>query len=65
MDLLGGWDQEKFRARFETIHAFAARLDVQDVASIPISAHGDNVVIDQTLMRGPLLLSHLERLHRR
>ncbi|KBM72411.1 bifunctional enzyme CysN/CysC [Mycobacterium tuberculosis KT-0042] len=63
MDLLG-WDQEKFDAIRDEFHAFAARLDVQDVTSIPISAlHGDNVVTksDQTpWYEGPPLLSHLE-----
>lgn len=63
MDLLG-WDQEKFDAIRDEFHAFAARLDVQDVTSIPISAlHGDNVVtkFDQTpWYEGPSLLSHLE-----
>ncbi|WCS05920.1 adenylyl-sulfate kinase [Mycobacterium tuberculosis] len=63
MDLLG-WDQEKFDAIRDEFHAFAARLDVQDVISIPISAlHGDNVVTksDQTpWYEGPSLLSHLE-----
>lgn len=63
MDLLG-WDQEKFDAIRDEFHAFAARLDVQDVTSIPISAlHGDNVVTksDQTpWYERPSLLSHLE-----
>lgn len=63
MDLLD-WDQEKFDAIRDEFHAFAARLDVQDVTSIPISAlHGDNVVTksDQTpWYEGPSLLSHLE-----
>ncbi len=63
MDLLG-WDQEKFDAIRDEFHAFAARLDVQDVTSIPISAlHGDNVVTksDQTpWYEGPSLRSHLE-----
>lgn len=63
MDLLG-WDQEKFDAIRDEFHAFAARLDVQDATSIPISAlHGDNVVTksDQTpWYEGPSLLSHLE-----
>lgn len=63
MDLLG-WDQEKFDAIRDEFHAFAARLDVQDVTSIPISAlHGDNVVTKsgQTpWYEGPSLLSHLE-----
>jgi len=44
MDLIG-WDKEKFEAIRDEFHAFAARLDVQDVATIPMSAlHGDNVV---------------------
>ncbi|WP_220020494.1 adenylyl-sulfate kinase [Mycobacterium tuberculosis] len=63
MDLIG-WDKEKFDAIRDEFHAFAARLDVHDVATIPISAlHGDNVVTksDQTpWYEGPSLLSHLE-----
>ena len=44
MDLIG-WDKEKFESIRDEFHAFAARLDVQDVATIPMSAlHGDNVV---------------------
>ncbi|MHA7649471.1 adenylyl-sulfate kinase [Mycobacterium sp. ML4] len=63
MDLIG-WDKEQFEAIRDDFHAFAARLDVQDVATIPISAlHGDNVVTKsgQTpWYEGPALLSHLE-----
>ncbi|OBK13549.1 adenylyl-sulfate kinase [Mycobacterium asiaticum] len=63
MDLID-WDQEKFEAIRDEFHAFAARLDVQDVATIPMSAlHGDNVVTksDKTpWYEGPALLSHLE-----
>ncbi|WP_205874128.1 adenylyl-sulfate kinase [Mycobacterium camsae] len=63
MDLIG-WDKEQFEAIRDDFHAFAARLDVQDVATIPISAlRGDNVVTksDQTpWYEGPALLSHLE-----
>ncbi|WP_310772060.1 adenylyl-sulfate kinase [Mycobacterium sp. Z3061] len=63
MDLIG-WDKEQFEAIRDDFHAFAARLDVQDVATIPISAlHGDNVVTksEQTpWYEGPALLSHLE-----
>ncbi len=63
MDLIG-WDKEQFEAIRDDFHAFAARLDVQDVATIPISAlNGDNVVTksDQTpWYEGPALLSHLE-----
>ncbi|MDT5172943.1 MAG: bifunctional enzyme CysN/CysC [Mycobacterium sp.] len=63
MDLIG-WDKDKFEAIRDEFHAFAARLDVQDVATIPLSAlHGDNVVTksDKTpWYEGPALLSHLE-----
>src|ERR1700757_86369 len=66
MDLIG-WDREKFESIRDEFHAFAARLDVQDVATIPISAlHGDNVVTksDQTpWYEGPALLSHLEEVY--
>jgi bifunctional enzyme CysN/CysC len=66
MDLID-WDQERFEAIRDEFHAFAARLDVQDVTSIPISAlHGDNVVTksDQTpWYDGPALLSHLEEVY--
>ena len=66
MDLIG-WDKEKFEAIRDEFHAFAARLDVQDVATIPMSAlHGDNVVTksDQApWYEGPALLSHLEEVY--
>ena len=66
MDLID-WDREKFESIRDEFHAFAARLDVQDVATIPISAlHGDNVVTrsDQTTWyEGPSLLSHLEEVY--
>jgi bifunctional enzyme CysN/CysC len=66
MDLVG-WDKEIFESIRDEFHAFAARLDVQDVTSIPISAlHGDNVVSksDQTpWYEGPALLSHLEEVY--
>ena len=66
MDLID-WDREKFESIRDEFHAFAARLDVQDVATIPISAlHGDNVVTksDQTpWYEGPALLSHLEEVY--
>jgi bifunctional enzyme CysN/CysC len=63
MDLID-WDREKFESIRDEFHSFAARLDVQDVATIPMSAlHGDNVVTrsDNTpWYEGPALLSHLE-----
>jgi bifunctional enzyme CysN/CysC len=66
MDLIG-WDKEKFEAIRDEFHGFAARLDVHDVATIPLSAlHGDNVVTksDQTpWYEGPALLSHLEEVY--
>ncbi|HEY1441732.1 MAG TPA: GTP-binding protein, partial [Mycobacterium sp.] len=66
MDLID-WDREKFESIRDEFHAFAARLDVQDMATIPISAlHGDNVVTrsDQTTWyEGPALLSHLEEVY--
>ena len=66
MDLIG-WDKDKFEAIRDEFHAFAARLDVHDVTSIPLSAlHGDNVVTksDQTpWYEGPALLSHLEEVY--
>jgi bifunctional enzyme CysN/CysC len=66
MDLID-WDRATFESIRDEFHAFAARLDVQDVTSIPISAlHGDNVVTksDQTpWYDGPALLSHLEEVY--
>jgi len=44
MDLIG-WDKAKFEAIRDEFHAFAARLDIHDVTTIPMSALlGDNVV---------------------
>ncbi len=66
MDLID-WDRETFESIRDEFHAFAARLDVQDVATIPISAlHGDNVVTksDKTPWYvGPALLAHLEEVY--
>ncbi len=66
MDLID-WDKEKFEAIRDEFHAFAARLDVQDVATIPMSAlHGDNVVSKSDRApwyEGPALLSHLEEVY--
>lgn len=66
MDLIG-WDQKVFEAIRDEFHAFTTRLDVHDVATIPMSAlHGDNVVTksDQTpWYDGPALLSHLEEVY--
>jgi bifunctional enzyme CysN/CysC len=66
MDLID-WDREKFEWIRDEFHAFAARLDVQDVATIPISAlNGDNVVTksdNSPWYEGPALLSHLEEVY--
>ena len=66
MDLID-WDREKFEAIRDDFHAFAARLDVHDVTTIPLSAlNGDNVVTksDKTpWYDGPSLLSHLEEVY--
>ncbi len=63
MDLID-WDRERFEFIRDEFHAFAARLDIHDVTSIPLSAlTGDNVVTksDKTpWYDGPALLSHLE-----
>ncbi len=66
MDLVG-WDEATFR-RIETeFRDFAARLDIQDITFIPISAlTGANVVDRSTEMawyHGPTLLYHLETVH--
>ncbi|OBG26371.1 adenylyl-sulfate kinase [Mycobacterium sp. E3198] len=66
MDLID-WDRERFEWIRDEFHAFAARLDVQDVATIPISAlNGDNVVTksdNAPWYEGPALLSHLEEVY--
>ena len=63
MDLID-WDQERFEWIRDEFHAFAARLDVHDVTTIPLSALlGDNVVTKSahaSWYDGPPLLSHLE-----
>ena len=63
MDLIG-WDAARFNAIRDEFHAFAARLDVHDVTTIPMSALlGDNVVTrseNTPWYEGPALLPHLE-----
>ncbi|WP_179474900.1 adenylyl-sulfate kinase [Mycolicibacterium vinylchloridicum] len=63
MDLID-WDRERFEWIREEFHAFAARLDIHDVTTIPMSAlNGDNVVTKSDKAPwydGPPLLSHLE-----
>ena len=66
MDLVD-WDQEVFDRICAEFTGWAAKLDVQDVTFIPISAlHGDNVVERSENMpwyEGPSLLYHLEHVH--
>ncbi|MDP9387137.1 MAG: GTP-binding protein [Actinomycetota bacterium] len=66
MDLVS-WDEAVFEDIKNEFRAFATRLDVADLAFIPISAlHGDNVVERSANMpwyRGLPLLAHLEEVH--
>src|SRR5437868_5334796 len=66
MDLVD-YDEGVFEDIVEDFGDFAARLDVHDVTTIPISAlHGDNVVDRSEAMpwyEGPSLLYHLEHVH--
>ncbi len=66
MDTLG-YDEEVFDAIVGEFERFAARLEIQDVTFIPISAlKGDNVVERSQAMlwyQGPPLLYHLEHVH--
>src|SRR6188768_652032 len=63
MDLVD-WDQEVFDRITADFTGWAAKLDIQDVTFIPVSAlHGDNVVDRSQNMswyQGPSLLYHLE-----
>ena len=66
MDLVD-WSQEVYERIVAEFTAFAAKLDVTDLAIIPISAlHGDNIVTRSARMpwyEGPSLLHHLEHVH--
>ncbi len=66
MDMVD-WDETTYNRIREEFEVFAARLDVQDVIVIPISAlHGDNVVShsgNSPWYAGPTLLHHLENVH--
>jgi bifunctional enzyme CysN/CysC len=66
MDLVD-WSQDVYERIVAEFTAFAAKLDVTDLAIIPISAlHGDNIVTRSTNMpwyEGPSLLHHLEHVH--
>jgi bifunctional enzyme CysN/CysC len=66
MDLVD-WDEEVFRRIEAEFRNFASKLDVQDIAFIPMSAlRGDNVVERSDKMpwyKGSPLLHHLETVH--
>ncbi len=66
MDLVD-YDKEAYEKLCDEFEAFAAKLDVKDVAYIPISAlHGDNIVHRSENMswyEGPTLLYYLENVH--
>ncbi len=66
MDLID-WDQQRFDKIRDEFHDFAARLDIHDVMTIPLSAlNGDNVVTTSAVTpwyEGPSLLSHLEEVY--
>jgi bifunctional enzyme CysN/CysC len=66
MDLVD-WSHERFEEISKEFTTWAAKLDVQDIQFIPISAlHGDNVVERSTNMpwyQGPSLLYHLEHVY--
>lgn len=66
MDLID-FDPNVFEAIKDDFHAFATRLDVHDVTTIPMSAlHGDNVVTKSARTPwydGPALLAHLEEVY--
>jgi bifunctional enzyme CysN/CysC len=66
MDLVG-WDQARFDGIRDEFHTFAARLDIHDVTTIPMSAlQGDNVVTKSAntpWYEGPALLNHLEEVY--
>jgi bifunctional enzyme CysN/CysC len=66
MDLVD-WSQERFEEIKAEFRAFATKLDITDLAFVPVSAlHGDNVVTrsDQSpWYEGTSLLHHLEEVH--
>jgi bifunctional enzyme CysN/CysC len=66
MDLVD-YDEETFERIRGEFRTFASKLDIGDLAAIPVSAlHGDNVVSRSPNMpwyEGPSLLHHLEEVH--
>jgi bifunctional enzyme CysN/CysC len=66
MDLVD-WSRERFEEIRAEFSAFASKLDITDLAFLPMSAlHGDNVVTRSANMpwyEGGSLLHHIENLH--
>jgi sulfate adenylyltransferase subunit 1 len=66
MDLVD-WDEQRFEEISADFSAFAAKLDIDDLTFVPVSALlGDNVVSHSPNMpwyEGPTLLHYLERLY--
>ncbi len=66
MDLVD-WSQERFEEIRDEFRSFAMKLEVHDLAFIPMSAlHGDNIVTRSANMawyEGTPLLHHLENVH--
>jgi bifunctional enzyme CysN/CysC len=66
MDLVG-YDRDVYESVHDEFTAFAAKLNIRDLAAIPISAlNGDNVATRSANMpwyEGPSLLHHLENVH--
>jgi bifunctional enzyme CysN/CysC len=66
MDLVD-YDEDVFERIRGEFRIFASKLDIGDLAAIPVSAlHGDNVVTRSPSMpwyEGPSLLHHLEEVH--
>lgn len=66
MDLVD-WSQERFQEIADEFRDFAAKLDVSDLTTIPVSAlMGDNIVTRSENMpwyEGASLLHHMEQLH--
>ena len=66
MDLVD-WSQDRFEEIKDEFRSFAAKLDITDLAFVPVSAlHGDNVVTrsaNSPWYEGSSLLHHLEEVH--
>ena len=66
MDLVD-WSEDRFEEIRDEFRTFAMKLEVHDLAFIPVSAlHGDNIVTRSATMdwyEGPALLHHLEEVY--